>query len=492
MVWGPSRYGVRAGIVPLSTASTDPVRIAARRSPGALAVSDSTAPATARGSPGQTLSYHELDRWVDRAAAALRRTGVSSGQPVAVRFPPCPESIALIHAVWRVGAVLLPLGSGWPDVEVERALRALGRSAVVVDELADVRRWFLGDVQPVEGVAEFPGPRAEALAAWVFTSGSTGAPAPVGITHANLAASAQAVIERLSLRTGDRWLTSLAPAHIGGLALIHRAGAVGCTLVTRPRFEAMEVASLIDAAQVTHISLVPVMLRCLIAVRGDRPPPASLRCVLVGGAATPGELLKQALDLGYPISLTYGMTEATSQVATATPNEVRRKPGSVGKPLSGVDLEIRSQADRVPDEVWVRGPTLAPGSAMVDAGWLATGDLGHLDADGDLWITGRASERIVTGGVRVEPIEIETVLEACPFAREVAVLGVPDPKWGERIVAIVVPEDADRPPSLEELLDFSRSRLAAPKRPRGLRIVSELPRTPMGKLDRARLRSLSS
>jgi O-succinylbenzoic acid--CoA ligase len=274
--------------------------------------------------------------------------------------------------------------------------------------------------------------------------------------------------------------------------MIHRAGVVGCTLVTRPRFDAGELADLIDGSEVTHASLVPVMLRRLIDARGSRPAPPSLRCLLVGGAATPAALLDRALELGYPISLTYGMTETTSQVATATPDEVRGKPGSVGKPLSGVEVEIDPPIVGGSGTIRVRGPTLAPGSSLTETGWLDTGDLGHFDADGDLWVTGRASDRIVTGGVRVEPIEVEAVLEAHPSAREVAVVGVPDVEWGERIVAVVVPEDSERPPTLEGLLEFSRSRLASSKRPRSLTIVSELPRTTNGKLDRARLRGLSS
>jgi len=440
----------------------------------------------------EALSYAELDRWVDRTAAGLIRSGVSPGQTVAVRLPVCPESIALIHAVWRIGAVLLPLGAGWPEAEVERALRASGEPALIIDELDRVWGWLSEYAWPRDGNAVLAGPREGDVAAWVLTSGSTGRPIPVGITHRNLAVSARAVIQRLVLGAEAKWLTSLAPAHVGGLAMIHRASVVGCTLVTRPRFDAGEVADLIDGGEVTHASLVPVMLRRLIDARGSRLAPPQLRCLLVGAAATPAALLHLALDLGYPIALTYGMTETTSQVATAIPDEVRRKPGSVGKPLSGVKVEIDPPAVGASGAIRVRGPILAPGSSMTETGWLHTGDLGHFDADGDLWVTGRASERIVTGGVRVEPIEVEAVLEVHPSAREVAVVGVPDVEWGERIVAVVVPEDSERPPTLEELLEFSRSRLASSKRPRSLTIVSELPRTTNGKLDRARLRSLSS
>ena len=125
-----------------------------------------------------------------------------------------------------------------------------------------------------------------------------------------------------------------------------------------------------------------------------------------------------------------------------------------------------------------------------EEGWLHTGDLGHFDAEGDLWVTGRASERIVTGGVTVEPGEIEATLLHHPDVNEIAIVGSPDAEWGERVVAVVVPAVADRPPTLPQLLEFTRSRLGPAKRPRELRIVESLPRTSNGKLDRLRLRDL--
>jgi acyl-CoA synthetase (AMP-forming)/AMP-acid ligase II len=168
----------------------------------------------------------------------------------------------------------------------------------------------------------------------------------------------------------------------------------------------------------------------------------------------------------------------------------------VGPPLDGVELRAGNEADG-PAEIRVRGPTVAgalfrgPAAAAIpltdSEGWYATGDLGLLDEEGHLWVTGRLSERIISGGVNVDPAEVEAVLLAHPGVREVAVVGVPDPEWGERVLAAVVPVDPAAPPTLDDLLDHARPRLLPAKRPRALLVLPELPRTPTGKLDRRRL-----
>ena len=211
--------------------------------------------------------------------------------------------------------------------------------------------------------------------------------------------------------------------------------------------------------------------------------PDSLRCLLIGGAHAKTELLEEALALGLPLALTYGLTEATSQVATAPPGLVASKPGTVGRPLPGVDLRISGTG-----EILVRGPTVAPGLEAED-GWLHTGDLGHVDGEGDLWVTGRLIHRIISGGVNVDPAEVEAVLRTHPGLEEVAVVGVPDPKWGERVVAALVPDGKteDLPHQLDRI---AKAVLSPAKRPRDYRFLEALPRNVNGKVDRARIRSL--
>ena len=277
-----------------------------------------------------------------------------------------------------------------------------------------------------------------------------------------------------------------------------RAAAAGATVaLAGPRFDAASVARALDELAVTHLSLVPAMLHGLLAV--DARPPGSLRAVLLGGAATPPDLAERALHAGWPIARTYGLTEAGSQVTTATPSEVRAGDRSTGVPLTGVEVRIRPPGDAAegpadappPGEIEVRGDTLFRGyigePARPPAAWFATGDLGRLDARGRLTVTGRLSDRIVSGGANVDPAEIEAVLAAHPDVREAAVVGVPDRRWGEVVVAVVAGEG----PELTARLDpWCRERLSGPRRPRRWAVLTRLPRTATGKVDRARLRTI--
>jgi o-succinylbenzoate---CoA ligase len=294
------------------------------------------------------------------------------------------------------------------------------------------------------------------------------------------------------------WLASLSPAHVGGLALVTRALLLGSRLVAVGAFDAAHVSALIDGAgrppgvAGTHVSVVPTQLLRLLDMRGGAPPPPSLRCVLVGGAAAPTSLVARALEAGWPLALTYGLTEATSQVATAPPELVRRKPGTVGRPLTGVELRIAADG-----EILARGATLASGYVATDDvlldgdGWLHTGDLGRRDAEGDLWVVGRRIDRIVSGGVTVDAAEVEEAIRAHPAVRDAGVVGIPDEEWGERVAAWVEPlgdhagADALDVSSLDA---FLRARLSAAKLPRVWHIAPGLPRNANGKLDRGRVR----
>ena len=468
-------------------------------------------------------AWSDLDRVADRTALRLAEAGVRPGDGVAVLLPPSPEAVVLLHALPRAGAFLLPLNTRWTTDELRRGLEAVPRPRLLLVTGHQVDRFRselprLGTVAVEEIVDEGAHPDDPTLrsavpeltvdtpVALVLTSGSTGKPRPVPLTHGNLMASARGAGERLRLGPTDAWLASLSPAHVGGLALLHRAAVVGSPVVTRPTFDPDEFLALARRGDVSHASLVPVMLRRVLDAAEDEPAPRSLRCLLLGGARTPLPLLERALRRRWPVALTYGLTEASSQVATAPPERVREKPGCVGRPLPGVQVAIRSPDSGEPGsrgvgELLVRGATVAPlpprdpdtgtptGTVHVDrSGWLRTGDLGRLDEDGELWITGRASDRIVSGGVTVEPAEVEEVLVRHPAVAQAAVTGIPDEEWGERIVAVVVPVDGASPPGEAEVLAFAAERLAAGKRPRALRSVPALPLNANGKVDRAALR----
>ena len=387
-------------------AAPDFLASVARAHPGAPALDDGR----------RRWSYGELDRQVETTAGRLLACGVA-GCPAAVVSESTGEAVIAVHAVLRAGGVLALLSPRLTAAELRPALELL-RPKVV---LAASEAW---DRVAEAGVAPMPLETAATRGTetvWagtsaasapelpagtevvVWTSGTAGRPRGIALTRTNLDASIRATRVRLSLGPADRWLASLGIAHVGGLMLVLRAAATGALLVTRGRFRTEECAALVDGGVVTHASLVPAMLERVLEARADRSA-AALRCLLVGGAACPRALVERALAAGLPLALTYGLSEATSQAATAPPELVARKPGTVGAPLEGLELRVDEAG-----EVLLRGPTVAAGYVGSQLplrdreSWLHTGDLGELDNEGHLWITGGRAVRIVTGGCERRP-----------------------------------------------------------------------------------------
>ncbi|WP_419858494.1 class I adenylate-forming enzyme family protein [Candidatus Palauibacter irciniicola] len=454
-------------------------------------------------------------------AAILEEEGVGAGAVVAHQFPlDAAGAVALaalaLEAAPGAGRVLAPAHADWTPHERDAFVTALqpavaltGRAttwptsgwrsrALAVPGTGDIVLHLRDSAPPPLAAPTAPPVRAGLPATGVIlpTSGTEGAPRFVVHEWRSLRANASASNDRLGFGPGERWLATLAWAHVGGLAVPLRAAAAGATVaLAGPRFDAASVARALGELAVTHVSLVPAMLHGLLAV-GARPP-RSLRAVLLGGAATPPDLAERALSAGWPIALTYGLTEAGSQVTTATPQEVRAGDRSAGVPLTGVEVRIRPPGDAAagpvgapaPGHIEVRGDTLFRGyvgePARPPGDWFATGDLGHLDAQGRLAVTGRLRDRIVSGGANVDPAQVEAVLAAHPDVGEAAVIGMPDSRWGQVVVAVVAGEDPGLPARLDP---WCRERLSGPRVPRRWEVLDRLPRTATGKVDRAKLR----
>jgi O-succinylbenzoic acid--CoA ligase len=454
------------------------------------------------------VSFLQLSRRAEKVARQLVTLGMKPGDVVALKDNPDSDFIAALHGIWTARCRVAPLNTRWTAQEEAQALEILHPSLVLVgkgssilaDGPAEVKVFSIGDqeerglMEPLESLwpdtgalPDLSGPESwDPLPAVILlTSGTTGTPGAVSLTFGNLRASALGSMERLGLGTSDTWLASLSPSHVGGLALLSRATILGSTLLLEGPFQAESFASLVAAGSVSHASLVPTMLHQFLEVWGETLCPDSLRCLLIGGAKAPAGLLERALELGFPLALTYGLTEASSQVATAPPELVKKKPGTVGYPLAGVEVRLSQDG-----EILVRGPTVASGLAKED-GWLPTGDLARLDQDGHLWIVGRLAHRIISGGVNVDPAEVEAVLRTHPGIQEAVVVGIPDPEWGEKVVTAVVPRDGVSLKS-EELNRLARAALSPAKRPRSILAVKALPRNPNGKVDRNRVRALFS
>ncbi|HKC49381.1 MAG TPA: o-succinylbenzoate--CoA ligase [Myxococcota bacterium] len=466
---------------------------------------------------GETWTFAELERRARAMARALHALGVRSGELVAALLPNGADFAALAHATQFCGAALLPLnlrlaprelafqlGDARPRLLVHAAgeLAALAESAC--RELPDIRRAETprGDGPP--GVELREELELGETCAVVYTSGTTGAPKGAELAHGAFLWNAIGSAFHLGNAPGDRWLACLPLQHVGGLAILYRSVLTGSAVTLHERFEPARVAAELDAGGVTLVSLVANMLERVLDARGERPAPPGLRCVLLGGGPAPGRLLRRARALGFPIATTYGLTEAASQVATLPLERARAEGDSVGLPLFCTELRIVSP-DGValpagePGEIAVRGPTLLKSylrrpeetARALRGGWLHTGDVGLIDARGELHVLDRRSDLIVSGGENVYPAEVEAALREHPAVVDAAVAAEPDPAFGARVAAwIVLRAGARSTPA--ELASFCRERLAGYKIPRSVHFVPALPRSESGKLLRRALAPPSS
>lgn len=399
-----------------------------------------------------------------------------------------------LHGCLIAGAVAVPIDPRLPDAQ--RAER-LADCAAVIDAawLDDVLGSGAAPAParvPPDDQAPRPlagtGPDADTPAVLLSTSGSTGPGTPVLLSRGNLLWNAIGSAAALGQPADERWLSAMPVAHVGGLTVFTRSAIGATTAVVRPRFDVDEQVALLMAGEATITSVVPTMLGRMLDAGLDHPP--NLRLVLLGGAPITPELLARAESAGVPVAGTYGMTEACSQVITA------------GAPLFCTEVALRGElagvdGDEDParaEELMVRGPTVALGARATVAaaddpadGWLATGDRGARLPDGSLTVVGRLAETIISGGENVAPTEVEAHLVAQPGIADAAVLGVPDPEWGERIEArIVLADGAELDP--EALRTALRAALPPFAVPKAFIAVDALPRTPTGKLRRRDLR----
>nr|WP_303647506.1 AMP-binding protein [Haloarchaeobius amylolyticus] len=333
----------------------------------------------------------------------------------------------------------------------------------------------------------------------LFTSGTTGRPKGVRLTVGNLVASATGSAFRLGVTRGDRWLVCLPTYHMGGLAPFVRATLYGTGVVLQREFDPETTAQVISDHDVTGVSLVPTMLRRLLD--DGWTPPEHLRFVLLGGAAASQALLDRCADRDVPVYPTYGMTEAASQIATATPEQAREYPGTVGQPLVTTTVRVLDESgDPVTTgetgELVVDGPTVTPGyldDAQTEAAFsehgFHTGDVGYRDGDGRLWVTGRVDDRIVTGGENVDPSVVADAIRSHDAVDSVAVVGLPDEEWGERVAALVVAA-AGSELAAGDIEGHCRGRLAPHQVPKTVGFTDEIPRTASGTIDREAVREL--
>jgi O-succinylbenzoic acid--CoA ligase len=418
----------------------------------------------------EELSYKELEHRAVSAARRLSKLGVGRGDRVALVLEPSGGYVVVLHALIKLGAVAAPLDPGMAEPELEETLARLEPRLLLRDHGEAT------EASEKSGVALDDQLDTDAVQCVIHTSGSAGRPKPVELTYGNHLWNAIGSGVRIGVAPSDRWLCCLPLHHIGGFAIVMRCALYRTGMVLE-RFDAERVAGLIGSQPVTLISLVPTMLDRLLDVGAEL---GTLRCLLLGGGPCPSSTIERALEAGAPVTPTYGLTEAASQVATMSPGEAPRKPGSVGPPI--LTTEVRTDADGT---ILVRGPIVAPSVADAD-GWLRTNDLGRLDEEGYLYMLGRSDQVIVSGGENVSPEEVECVLLDHPAVADAGVAGNEDPAWQHAVMAcVVLVEGASVTP--DDLRRFCRERLAGYKVPKEIRFMAELPRSSQGKLLREKL-----
>jgi o-succinylbenzoate---CoA ligase len=421
---------------------------------------------------GRSSTYRDLDADVRRWHGALAATAM---RRAVVRSDNRPELVALLHAAARAGVELAVLNARLADAELPPLLERLG-PALRLGALPGGMplQAFAREVPPAEPTPIDPA-RVHTI---LFTSGTTGRPKAAQLAVAAHQASARASIETLRMDGESSYLCNLPLFHVGGIATAIRCAVAGAALVLHDRFDAQATADALGSG-VTHASLVATTLRRLLDVRASFPE--SVRAVLVGGGPVPAELLARARSAGLPVVLTYGLTEAASQVTAERLGEADG--ATAGPPLPGTEVRI------VEGEIEVRGPTMMLGYLDEPSlrGWFRTGDLGELDARGRLVIHARRADLILSGGENVYPAEVEAVLLAHPAVVDCAVVPWPDEDLGQVVRAAIV---ARQPFDESELREHCRARLAPYKVPRRFVLLADLPRTAAGKTDRAALRSM--
>ena len=420
----------------------------------------------------------------------------------------------LIFASARAGLPFTPINYRLSAEGIQTLIRRLPDALVIVDaryrdtvgELGDrviVAEDFLTAAASAEPAAEFPAP--DSVAVVLFTSGTTSQPKAVELTHNNLTSYVTGTVEFSSAEPTDAALICVPPYHIAGVGAALSNLYAGRKMVYLPNFDPVEWVRLVNAENVTTATVVPTMLDRIVTAleSGDHQLP-SLRNLAYGGSKVGLPLVRRALELLPDVGFVnaYGLTETSSTIAVLTPDDHRaaqaatvagviKRLGSVGQPVPGIELEIRDEDGNVlgpgeTGELFVRGEQVSGrytgiGSVLDENGWFPTKDIATLDEDGYLFIGGRSDDTIIRGGENIAPAELEEVLVEHPAVRDVAVVGVEDPQWGQVIVAVVVPA-ANSDPDPEELREYVRKSLRGSRTPDRVEFRDELPTTPTGKV----------
>ena len=479
-----------------------------------------------------TFSYAQVDEISGRVASALLGSGLRRGDKVAVQLPNLPQFLFTYFAILKAGLVMVPLNPLLKAPEVAYQLQDSESRLLITFEgfaaeavtgarqAGNVPTYVVnlpGNDQRPEGTkhydelyfaddtGEIEPTNADDTAVIIYTSGTTGQPKGAELTHFQLYMNCTVAGELFGFQDDDIGVAVLPMFHVFGLSsVLNTAVRFAATLVLIPRFEIGSVLDAIERHRCTIFSGVPTMYYALLQADVAGRDLSSLRVGISGGAAIPGEVIR-AFEEKFPgvvILEGYGLSE-TASTTTFNINAEQRKVLSIGKPIWGVEVRVVDEQEKAlppgPEnigEIVIRGHNVMKSyyrrpeetAEAFRGGWFHTGDLAYADEDGYLFIVDRKKDLVIRGGYNVYPREVEEVLFGHPAVAEAAVVGKPDPRVGEEVVAFVVPKPgADASP--KEIIAYCRERLAAYKYPREVRVAAELPKGPTGKILKRELRA---
>jgi len=478
---------------------------------------------------GRTYTNAEFNRRVNRLANALPSMGIKRGGLVAALFPNNPEFLELLFAAGKIGAIMVPLNFRLAPPELAYQLddsgatilfytnefafqtAALKGLAKGVKHYVAVGEGIEGDTDYESWIAEFPDtePVVEQEVGLddphfiMYTSGTTGRPKGAVLTHGNTVWNGVNAVLAYSLSGTDAILVSTPMFHIWGLSaaatpIIYSGGKVVLTRFFVPD----QVIDAIGRHGPTIMFGIPIMFLLMSqSEKFDSGDFSSIRMMLAGGAPVPVPLIERYQEKGVVFSQAYGLTETSPAVSGLSEVDAIRKRGSAGKPFFHVDVRIFDDGDdEMPTgemgEIVVKGPNVfkeywnmpEETAEALRGGWFHTGDMGRFDDEGYLWIVDRKKDMIISGGENIYPAEVEDAIHSHPKVADVGVVGMHDRKWGESPLALVVAAPGEIVTE-EEIIAFTRERLAGFKTPKKVIFVDELPRTPTGKILKKELRA---
>jgi o-succinylbenzoate---CoA ligase len=462
----------------------------------------------------EVYTFEEIYQLARKMSGRLTSSLIGKGDFVGVLLKNHPDTIIILYALQMIGATAVILNNRLTEEELAWQLEDSKCSALISEEKFNpiiaalqsrqhhysifLKEILLKQDSAIIGVREEYD--LDDVCTIMYTSGTTGFPKGVKQTYGNHWWSSIGSALNLGLTDSDRWLCTVPLFHISGYSILIRSLVYGMPIVLHSGFNEQQVIHDIKLHKVTIMSVVATALTRIVKALGGEKIPDHFRCMLLGGGPAPLSLLNTCASAGIPVFQTYGMTETSSQIVTLSPEDSLRKLGSAGKPLFPAQLKIVNsdgieQPPQQEGEIVVKGPNVTQGylfreketQEKIQNGWLHTGDIGYLDAEGFLYVLDRRADLIISGGENIYPAEIEGVLLSHQDIIEAGVIGRDDEKWGQVPVAFVVKEK-DSSISETDIIAFCQQKLAKYKIPKQIVFTDILPRNASNKLLRRDLR----